>query len=80
MQQLRALQTATLAAVAVTATPAPSISVASDRQTLAQMIKNKQIPMAFETVSHFFQVRIQSISNKSGALLSQRKCLFSIRF
>ncbi|KAK5977454.1 hypothetical protein GCK32_006111 [Trichostrongylus colubriformis] len=51
LQQMRALQTATLAAVAATATPAPSLSVGADRQALAHMIKNKQIPLAFETVS-----------------------------
>ncbi|KAK5986584.1 hypothetical protein GCK32_018305, partial [Trichostrongylus colubriformis] len=49
LQQMRALQTATLAAVAATATPAPSLSVGADRQALAHMIKNKQIPLAFET-------------------------------
>ncbi|KAK6018376.1 hypothetical protein OSTOST_16043, partial [Ostertagia ostertagi] len=49
LQQMRALQTATLAAVAATATPAPSLSVGADRQALAHMIKNNQIPLAFET-------------------------------
>nr|CDJ88682.1 Protein Y44E3A.6, isoform b [Haemonchus contortus] len=49
LQQMRALQTATLAAVAATATPAPSLSVGADRQALAHMIKTNQIPLAFET-------------------------------
>ncbi|CAJ0594419.1 unnamed protein product [Cylicocyclus nassatus] len=49
LQQMRALQTATLAAVAASATPAPSLSVGADRQALAHMIKNNQIPLAFET-------------------------------
>uniref|UniRef100_A0A1I7WVU1 MgtE_N domain-containing protein n=1 Tax=Heterorhabditis bacteriophora TaxID=37862 RepID=A0A1I7WVU1_HETBA len=49
MQQMRALQTAALAAVAASATPAPSIAVAADRQALAQMIKTNQVPLAFET-------------------------------
>lgn len=49
LQQMRALQTATLAAVAATATPAPSLSVGADRQALAHMIKNNQVPLAFET-------------------------------
>lgn len=48
---MRALQTATLAAVAASATPAPSLSVGADRQALAHMIKNNQAPLAFETVS-----------------------------
>lgn len=48
---MRALQTATLAAVAASATPAPSLSVGADRQALAHMIKNNQVPLAFETVS-----------------------------
>lgn len=50
MAQFRALHSATLAAVAVSATPAPSMSVSADRQQLAQMIKNRQAPLAFETV------------------------------
>ncbi|EPB78852.1 hypothetical protein ANCCEY_02029 [Ancylostoma ceylanicum] len=49
LQQMRALQTATLAAVAASATPAPSLSVGADRQALAHMIKNNQVPLAFET-------------------------------
>ncbi|WKX88976.1 hypothetical protein Q1695_008544 [Nippostrongylus brasiliensis] len=49
LQQMRALQTATLAAVAATTTPAPSLSVGADRQALAHMIKNNQVPLAFET-------------------------------
>ncbi|VDP20857.1 unnamed protein product [Heligmosomoides polygyrus] len=49
LQQMRALQTATLAAVAASATPAPSLSVGADRQALAHMIKNNQAPLAFET-------------------------------
>uniref|UniRef100_A0A0K0DFC4 CCR4-NOT transcription complex subunit 1 n=1 Tax=Angiostrongylus cantonensis TaxID=6313 RepID=A0A0K0DFC4_ANGCA len=48
LQQMRALQTATLAAVAASATPAPS-SVCADRQALAHMIRNNQVHLAFET-------------------------------
>lgn len=48
LTQFRALHSATLAAVA-SATPAPS-SVPADRSSLLQMIKNNQIPLAFDTV------------------------------
>ncbi|VDM61536.1 unnamed protein product [Angiostrongylus costaricensis] len=48
LQQMRALQTATLAAVAASATPAPS-SVCADRQAVAHLIRNNQVHLAFET-------------------------------
>ncbi|KAK6017596.1 hypothetical protein OSTOST_16879, partial [Ostertagia ostertagi] len=67
LQQMRALQTATLAAVAATATPAPSLSVGADRQALAHMIKNNQIPLAFETVS------IHDSKGREFSLSSRRK-------
>lgn len=52
MTQFRALHSATLAAVASAATPAPSV-VPSDRQALLQMIKSHQAPLAFDTVDYF---------------------------